>query len=331
MPSTVLTLAETAVAPWRDVDVVLPAAFRLESGERLAKPFIRVRIHGRDAAPLIIALGGISAGREVCDTEMLQGWWGELAGPGRVIDTDRHAVLGFDFLPNDGETAKTISVNDQARALAFALEYLGLGPVHTFIGSSFGGMIGLAFAAIFPNRIENLCAISAAHRAHPMTTALRGVQRRAIQFGIDKGDPAGGVALAREIAMTTYRSVEEFGARFESDRIPDAAGGAYPVCEYLTARGKAYAQVMDPQRYITLSDSLDRHNVNPQSIRTRTFLIAAQGDRVVPQSDMEELAAQCPEALGLACLPTKFGHDAFLLETQGLSVLLTDFLQGDSQ
>lgn len=329
MPSTVLNIASETFAPWRDVTVPLPADFRLESREALSVPELRVRIFGDVDAPLVVVLGGISAGRKVCDTAEEGGWWGDVAGPGLALNTDTHAVLGFDFLPNQGETATTISVNDQARALAAALDVLDLDEVHTFAGSSFGGMIGLAFASLFPARIENLCVISAAHRAHPMTTALRGVQRRIIAFARDHGDAESGVALARELAMTTYRSVEEFGKRFGDGAFPAQSGGNYDVCDYLQSRGRAYAEVMDPQRYITLSDSLDRHYVDPNTIHVRTLLVAAEGDRLVPESDMEALARALTPPVTLAHIPTKFGHDAFLLEGKAVSKLITTFLQGE--
>ena len=70
-----------------------------------------------------------------------------------------------------------------------------------------------------------------------------------------------GVSLARQLALTTYRTAEEFDLRFDGPA-PAGAGAAYPVCDYLIARGEAYEASAD--RWITLSDSLDRHAVKPE-------------------------------------------------------------------
>ena len=63
-------------------------------------------------------------------------------------------------------------------------------------------------------RVEQLVVISAADRAHPMATAWRSVQRRIVRFALAAAGPAEGLELARALAMATYRSPEEFAARF---------------------------------------------------------------------------------------------------------------------
>ncbi len=320
----------TAHAPWRDVTVTLPGDFTLGSGEQLSQPFLRLRLHGAPHLPLAVVMGGISSGRAVCDTEANIGWWGQIAGAGAAIDTGAFQVLGLDFLPNDGETARTISTQDQARALKFALDTLGLDRIDALCGSSFGGMIALAFAALFPAQVERLCVISAAHRAHPATTALRGIQRRIIAFGLEAGRGDAGVALARELAMTTYRSTSEFGARFGKGPAPDAAGGTYDICEYLIARGNAFARDMAPERYITLSDAMDRHKIDPPAITAPTLVVAAENDRLIPYADLASLVQGISGRTTFAQLKSNFGHDAFLVETDGVAIILRKFLEGEA-
>ncbi|MBJ7485040.1 MAG: alpha/beta fold hydrolase, partial [Brevundimonas sp.] len=147
----------------------------------------------------------------------------------------------------------------------------------------------------------------------PQATAWRGIQRRILKLAVDAGRPEDGVALARELAMTTYRTAEEFGDRFASDA-PTFAGQAYPVCEYLTARGKAYRTHTTPSRWLSLSDSIDRHSVLPESITTPTTLVGFTSDRLVPIDDMRELAARLPTLWRLVEAPSLYGHDAFLQE-----------------
>ncbi|PQA85559.1 homoserine O-succinyltransferase MetX [Hyphococcus luteus] len=309
--------------PFCDVTVFLPSDFILDSGESLSRPELKVRVYGDLEKPAIAVAGGISAGRVVATCKDGEGWWRDMVSPGGFIDLDRYCVIGFDFLPNAGEAAKTVTTRDHARALADALDTLNIEKLHGFVGASYGGMIGLVFAELFPDRIEKLCAISAPDRPHPSATALRGVQRRIIDFALKHGDGEGGVALARQIGMITYRTPEEFGARFES--APGAAAGdPYDICDYLIARGDAYG--MDARRYVTLSDSIDRHRADPAKISADSLIIAAETDRLAPLADLERLAGAVDGAR-LIKVPSLYGHDAFLKETAVIGPHIKEFLE----
>ncbi len=306
-----------------DVSVFLSPDFTLDSGEHLSLPEFRVRAYGDFENQAIVVAGGISAGRCVADCKDGDGWWRDIVCTGGAVDLDRFCVIGFDFLPNIGEAARTITTADHARAVADALDVLAIEKLYSFVGASYGGMIGLAFAALFPDRIEKLCAISAPDRAHPATTALRGVQRRIIDLAVKGGDAQAGVALARQLAMVTYRTPEEFEQRFENAPGP-ACGDPYDVCEYLIARGNAYG--MNPQRYLTLSDSIDRHRVDPASIRTESLIIAATTDRLAPLADLQRLAAAVDGARFVE-IPSLYGHDAFLKEAAAIGPHIKNFLE----
>ncbi|MDZ7629325.1 MAG: homoserine O-succinyltransferase [Parvularculaceae bacterium] len=308
-----------------DVSVILPADFTLQSGEKLSKPELSLRLFGPDDAPAIVVSGGISAGRDVADGAGDKGWWRDIVAAGGAIDTRAARVIGFDFLPNAGETARTITTNDQARALGLALDAIGAGRLRAFAGASYGGMVALAFAAAFPERVEKLCVISAPDRPHAASTALRGVQRRIVDFAIRRGDPQAGLSLARQLAMTTYRTPEEFDARFA--HLPGAAAGdPYPVCEYLMARGDAYQ--MAPERFVTLSDSIDRHAVDPSMIKAKALFVAAASDRLVPCADIKRLAKGTRNAR-YAEISSVYGHDAFLKDAALIAPLIESFIEKD--
>lgn len=295
-------------APGIDVRAALPADFRLESGEALAATEVVGRIHGAAGAPLVIVAGGISSGRDAAR------WWSWAVRAGGPIDLDRVRILAIDLAPGRDETV-TITTTDQARLLAVLLDSLGEPVVDAFVGASYGGCIGQAFAATFPERIGELVVISAAHRAHPSATAWRGVQRRLLAFARDCGREAEGIALARELAMTTYRTADEFDWRF-SGAAPAEAGQPYPVCDYLISRGASYAEVTSASRWITLSDSLDRHAVAPEAIACPLTLLGFTSDRLAPIEDIRELAARAPHLRRLEEAYSIFGHDAFLKERE---------------
>ncbi|MEO1137026.1 MAG: homoserine O-succinyltransferase, partial [Pseudomonadota bacterium] len=308
------------------VSVFLPADFILDSGETLSRPELKIRVYGDLENPAVAVAGGISAGRAVADCKDGEGWWREIVSPDGFVDLSRYCVIGFDFLPNAAETARTITTHDHARAFAEALDVIGVERLHAFVGASYGGMIALAFAEVFPSRIEKLCAVSAPDRPHPSATALRGVQRRIIELALRHDDGAAGVALARQLAMVTYRTAEEFETRFEATP-GEKAGDPYDVCEYLLARGGAYD--MDPQRYLTLSDSIDRHRTEASAIAAETLIIAAESDRLAPLADLQRLV-DAIDGAQFVQIPSLYGHDAFLKETGAIGPHIKKFLQEKS-
>lgn len=306
-------------AAGRDVHAAIPDDFRLESGQRLTATEVVGRLFGPDHAPLVVVAGGISSGRFATQ------WWPSVVKTGGPIDLSRLRVLAFDLLPGRDAPGVTITTTDQARLLTLLLDTLGERRIDAFVGASYGGCIGLAFAALFPGRIGELAVISAAHRAHPAATAVRGVQRRLLAFARDCGREAEGIALARQLAMTTYRTADEFDLRF-SQTPPPAAGDAWPVCDYLIARGSPYAGATSADRWISLSDSLDRHSIDPRAVRCPLTVVGFSSDTLVPIADSRELAAGAPNLRRLIEAPSIFGHDAFLKERELIGRVLHDVL-----
>ena len=311
-----------------DICVAIPDDFRLDSGQTLAQKSVTARLYGPPMAPLVIAAGGISAGRILLakeDTsETAPGWWEGVAGPGHALDLNQWRVLSIEFAPEQ-PTSKvfTISTHDQARLVRLLVDHLKITHVHGFVGASYGAMIGLAFAELYPEDIDRLCIISAAHRAHPMATAMRGLQRRILHLGQISGFESEAVSLARQLAMTTYRSSEEFSERFDGPS-PQEAGGDYVVCGYLRSRGDAYQR--DANRWIALSDSLDRHRVDPIKIKALTTLAAVPTDRLVPYEDMVYLHNHLNQSV-LVDLVSLYGHDAFLKEIEQVSAIVRQALE----
>ncbi len=281
---------------------------------------VAIRRYGNPSGPLVIISGGISSGRRVTGPE---GWWRDLVGYGLAVDLHRFNVIGFDFAPL-APADPPGSSSDQARLLAACLPQLGAARAGAWIGASYGGMVGLVFASLFPGRLDRLCVISAADQPTPMAVAWRGLQRRILAFATEQGRPEEGLALARQLAMTTYRSELEFADRFDGRLGED---GLSDVCRYLEGRGSAFKEVMPPERWKVLSEAIDRHRVDPRTVAVPTRLIASMTDRLVPVDDMRALALRLPDLLGFDVLPSVYGHDAFLKETGALAPLITAFLE----
>ncbi|HEV2083377.1 MAG TPA: homoserine O-succinyltransferase [Brevundimonas sp.] len=291
---------------FRDFDVALPGGAS-----------VRARATGPTHGPLVVVAGGISADRAPATDARRRGWWDWAVGPGAPVDTDRFAVLAIDWLPVVGAAPeRPTTTQDQARALAAALDALGRPLVDAFVGASYGGCVGLAFAELFPDRVGRLVAISAPHRPHPAATAWRGVQRRILELGLETGREVEALSLARQLAMTTYRTTEELGLRFGGAPSPAALAAPHPVCDWLIARGEAHAAIADARRQIVLSDSLDRHAVEPERVTCPLTVIGFTDDRLVPIEDLRELADRAANLCRLVEAPSVFGHDAFLKERE---------------
>lgn len=308
----------------KDIVAAIPADFRLQSGQKLEQADVVARLYGPKNAPMVVAAGGISSGRVLFakedTTETAPGWWEGVAGPGEALDLNRFRVLSIEFAPRlPAGHVYTITTQDQARLVKLLLDKLGVERIFNFVGASYGAMIGLAFAELYPDAVERLCVISAAHRSHPMATAFRGLQRRLLQFGRDNGRPQEGISLARQLAMTTYRSDAEFSERFDGPA-PETAGELYAVCQYLKSRGDAYTAT-DVNRWISMSDSLDRHRVDPSKIKAKVFLAAVPTDRLVPYEDMKALSEMLKDSVFID-FPSLYGHDAFLKEIKLVSEIV---------
>ena len=247
------------------------------------------------------------------------------------MDTTRYRVLGLDWLDGgegrDGRPERSVTTRDQADFLASALDDFGIDRVRALIGASYGGMVGLAFAERHAERVEQLAVISAPARTHPMSTAVRSIQRRIVELGLDAGRGAEALAIARGLAMTTFRSAQEFGARFDAaPREIHGARAVFPVESYLEHQGDKFARAFTSARFLALSLSADLHVVDPAAIATPALFVAARGDNIVPREQMDDLAAQYAGPSRLVETQTRTGHDAFLAEPQAVGGLLQDLL-----
>jgi homoserine O-acetyltransferase/O-succinyltransferase len=317
------------------------AKLLLESGSACALTADDYSLIGPHDAPIVAALGGISATHQVCDDGTTRGWWREIAGVGRALDPTRVRILGWTYPTPPG---RVLSTREHARALVGLLDRLHIARLDLLLGASYGGMVGLALAEEFPERLGTLVVISAAHCAHPLATAWRAIQRRIVRFGLAHDAGRDALVLARALAMTTYRSREEFAERFAGLPEIEGSGGeigpgspshknrpadrdrpscTFPVEHYLLSRGEDYAQHTPPERFLALSEALDLHRVEPERIRVPAHLVAVRQDQLVPLEQMRELAARYGGPCRLHEIDSLYGHDAFLKETALLGPILS--------
>ena len=279
--------------------------------------------YGPEEAPAVMVLGGISAHRFVCgDEDGTPGWWPGVVGPGADLDPESYRVIGIDYIggsggssvPANGPGVPVVTTEDQADGVKTVLDHLGIEKLHAFVGASYGGMVGLVLGACHPDRLVRLLVFCAAHRSHPMATGLRALQRRIVELAADTGRESEGLALARELAMTTYRTPEEFEKRFGSAPIWEEGSPHFAVEEYLKVQGERFIRRFDGRAFAILSQSLDLHDVDPALIRVPTTVVSIDSDTLVPPWLIAEMVRRLPGRGRTIRVTSNFGHDAFLKE-----------------
>ncbi|MCW5581442.1 MAG: homoserine O-succinyltransferase [Luteimonas sp.] len=306
------------------LDLVLPLR---HAGTRAVR--IAYEVVGPDDAPAVFVAGGISAHRHVAANAVFpeNGWANALVGAGRALDPARCRIVAFDYVGADGRLDAPIDTADQADAVAALLDALGIDVLRAFVGYSYGALVGLQFAIRHASRLDRLVAVSGAHRAHPYAAAWRALQRKAVALGQLQCADVHGLSLARQFAMLSYRTPEEFEERF--DAAPEVVNGRVRVAaeDYLDAAGAQFVARTPVTAWLRLSESIDLHRIDPAQVRVPTLVVAVEGDRLVPLSDSVALV----EALGtpgqLRVLRSAYGHDAFLKETDRIDGILAGALR----
>jgi homoserine O-acetyltransferase/O-succinyltransferase len=313
----------------------LPARFGLAQGGELASAWLAFERLGPPDAPVVVVLGGISAGRHVAARDAVPGgWWVDVVGAGRAVDVARFQVLSFDWLggngsstaPAAGEPFPFVDARDQAAALWALCDALRVDRVHAIVGSSYGGMVALHAAALAPHRVARLAVIAAAHRSHPQASAWRAVQRGIVELGVRTGTVRDALRLARALAMTTYRTPAELAERFAG--APAVAGAELrtPVAAWLDAHGERFAAQWTAEQFLCLNRSIDAHRIDPRTVGVPCSVLAFGGDQLVPPADVRELALALPRLVAHRELRSRYGHDAFLKEPVHVGAFVREVL-----
>ena len=360
-----------ATGAWRDGDpagdrrFAAFGEFRTENGERLPGFRLAYETWGelsprRDNAVLVLhALTGDSHVRGAAGPgHPTAGWWGDLVGPGAAIDTDRWFVIAPNMLggcqgstgpasiaPDGYEWAARfpyLTIRDQVSAQALLADALGIDRWAAVVGGSMGGMHALEWAVGHSDRVERAAILS----APPITTAdqiaLNTVQADTIRMDprfaggafYDAGDgdgPHRGLALARRMAMLSYRSPTELNQRFQrswqSGVSPLGHGGRFAVESYLDFHGNKFTRRFDANSYLTLVEAMNSHDVGRdrdgvedalRHVTATTLVLGVDSDRLFPIDGQHRIARGIPNTLDgdqAVVLSSDFGHDGFLIET----------------
>ena len=363
VPSRLLEAPDAA-----DRRYVTIGALLTESGEELDPVTMAYQTWGelnplRDNAVLVLhALTGDShvvgpAGPD----QPTPGWWDGLIGPGAPLDTGRFFTIAANVLggcrgtpgPSSiapdgrpyGSRFPRITVRDQVAAEVALADRLGIGTFAAVLGGSMGGMRAVEWAAGHPDRVRRSIAIATCASATgdqiawsvPQVAAIRADGNYCGGDYYDADPPLAGMAVAREIAHTTYRSALELDTRFGRDyqgAEDPLTGGRYAVQSYLEHHGRKLGRRFDPNSYVALTEAMNSHDIGRGrgGVHAALQRISAELTVAVVDSDRLFLPAQgallatATTARPLVVIHSDYGHDGFLIEADAIAKVVRDAL-----
>jgi homoserine O-acetyltransferase len=280
-----------AVAPQRAgflEPLILTAGKTLASYELVYETYGTLNAERSNAVLVCHALSGSHhvAGWYADDPRKV-GWWDNLVGPGKPIDTERFFVIGVNNIggchgstgPGSidratgqpyGASFPVVTVEDWVISQARLLDRLGIGRLAAAVGGSLGGMQAMQWTLSFPDRIGHALVIAAAARLSTQNNAINDVARQAIvsdpdihggNFYAHKAIPARGLKLARMLGHITYLSedllMEKFGRVLKRDEYGFNYDVEFEIESYLRYQGDKFAQVFDANTYLLMTKALD--------------------------------------------------------------------------
>ena len=316
-----------------DFDVEL----RLESGRLLGPLTLAYETYGElndDASNVILVAhawtGNAHAAGLHSEEDRKPGWWDNMIGPGKVLDTDRYFVLCSNTIGScNGSTGPTsinprtnrpyrlsfpvLMVRDMVRAQKLLLDHLGISSLLSIVGGSMGAMQAIEWAIHFPEMVRSIVPIAGTGRTSPMAIALNALARQAIFNDplFKKGNyqlehpPADGLALARAVGHISFLSDKSMQLKFER-RFSVRDGmfdffGKFEIERYLDYNGKNFVDQFDTNSFLYLAKALDLYDVawNFDSISEALERISCQSlwfaftsDWLYPPHQTEELVTE---------------------------------------
>jgi len=221
-----------------------------------------------------------------------EGWWDNMIGPGKSVDTDRFFVIGINNLgscfgstgpmhrhPDTGEVYgadfPVVTVEDWVNAQARLLDALGITQLAAVMGGSLGGMQALSWALQYPERVRHAVVVASAPNLTAENIAFNEVARRAIVTDPDFHGghfyrhgvvPKRGLRIARMIGHITYLSDDVMNAKFGRELRNAVAGGDYQystqdiefqIESYLRYQGDKFSDYFDANTYLLITRALD--------------------------------------------------------------------------
>lgn len=272
------------------------APMTLKSGESLPQFDLIYETYGAlnaDKSNAVLVCHALSGTHHVAgkyaEADKHPGWWDNLVGPGKPLDTNKFFVIGVNNLggchgssgPSSinpatgkpwGATFPVVTVEDWVQSQARLLDHLGVSQLAAVIGGSLGGMQALEWTISFPARVRHALVIASAPNLTAQNMAFNEVARQAIMTDPDfhAGDyyshqtlPRRGLRIARMLGHITYLSDdvmgEKFGRKLRND-IKYSFDVEFEMESYLRHQGDKFAGEFDANTYLRMTRALDYYD-----------------------------------------------------------------------
>ena len=268
--------------------LILKAGKTLASYELVYETYGELNAERSNAVLVCHALSGSHhvAGYYAEDPKKL-GWWDNMVGPGKPVDTERFFVVGVNNIggchgstgPGSidratgqpyGASFPLVTVEDWVASQARLMDRLGVRTLAAALGGSLGGMQAMQWTLSYPDRIRHALVIAAASRLSTQNIAFNDVARQAIvndpdfhggNFYAHGTIPARGLKLARMLGHITYLSedllMEKFGRVQKRGEFGFNYDVEFEIESYLRYQGNKFAQVFDANTYLLMTRALD--------------------------------------------------------------------------
>ena len=344
-----------------------PAELILEAGEKLGPITLAYETWGKlnpQKSNAILVLHALSGDAYAAGSN---GWWNNLIGQGKGIDTDKYFVICSNVIggckgstgpsstnPKTGKpyglSFPLISISDMVEAQKHLVKLLGVEKLLSVVGGSMGGMQVLQWMVSYPEKIRSAIPIATTIKHTPQQIAFNEVGRQAVMSDPHwkNGDyyysapPSKGLALARMIGHITYMSdtsmTEKFGRKTRADKEPFKFSADFEVEGYLHYRGDNFVKRFDANSYLYITKAIDNFNLlngHPlgsvfKGLKAKVLVLAFKSDWLYPAYQSQEIVKACKLAgveASYCEINSTYGHDSFLLETEQETQLIGGFLK----
>ena len=253
-----------------------------------------------------------------------------------------------------GLSFPVVTVQDWVRLQKLFCDKLGITSLYAVVGGSLGGQQAIEWALAYPDFVSKVIVLAAAPRLSAQGLGFNAVGRYAIQNdpNFNGGDyysgaaPAAGLAAARMLAHITYLSEqgmhEKFGRRLQNaDELSFGFDVEFQVESYLNYQGRQFVQRFDANSYLYITRAMDYYDAAGywgggdlleacKRLRSEVMVVSFSSDWLYPPADCREFALAISRnnmPVTYVNLPSNFGHDAFLVQTDEVNHLLHHFLQ----
>lgn len=262
------------------------------------------------------------------------GWWSNLVGKGKSIDTEKYSIIGFN-IPGNGfggfeegllRNYREFTLRDIAKMQALALEELGIHDLYAIVGGSIGGALAWELAALKPSLAELLIPIATDYKATDWVLAQCKVQDHILR---NSEDP---VADARMHAMTFYRTPESFSAKFNRSK---SQAEEYNVHSWLSYHGKELERRFQLDSYRMMNHLLTTIDISngtgdylevAKRIESHIHIVTINSDLFFQAEENWEAYVDLSlqkENVSISEIKSIHGHDAFLIENRQVSRILS--------